>query len=169
VNIGEIYRGDCHCRDAFFAADEAEVFVGRRFDADLFVGDVERGGDVYFHRVNMRIQLWLLGDESGIDVDDFALANGDKPGGFFEEGFAGNAAPARVGIGKEMADVRLAERTQYGVANGVHENVGVGMAIEAFGVRDFHAAKDEFAVFDQGVDIVANSGVNHGQEATLKR
>lgn len=37
------------------------------------------------------------------------------------------------------------------------ENVGVGVAVEAVGVRDLDAAEDEFAVFGELVDVVAGA------------
>jgi hypothetical protein len=35
------------------------------------------------------------------------------------------------------------------------------MAVEAFGVRNFHAAKDEFASRDELMNIVSDADVNH--------
>jgi hypothetical protein len=36
------------------------------------------------------------------------------------------------------------------------------MTIEAFGVGDFNAPKDEFASRDQRMNIVSDANVNHG-------
>ena len=83
------------------------------------------------------------------------------PRGFFEKDFTWYAAPARVGVREKMADVLLAERAEDGVADGVHERVGVRMAVEAFGVGNLHAAEDEFAPRDELMNIVANANVNH--------
>jgi hypothetical protein len=56
---------------------------------------------------------------------------------------ARHAFPARIGVGKKVADVRLANRAEDGVADGVHQRVRVRMAVEAFRVWNLHAAEDE--------------------------
>ncbi len=61
-----------------------------------------------------------------------------------------------------MSDVRLAQRAQDGIADGVHEGIRIRMAVQALAVRDFHAAQDELASGDQLMNIVANANVNHG-------
>ena len=68
-----------------------------------------------------------------------------------------------------MADVRLAERAEDGVANRVHERVRVRMAVQALGVRDLDAAEDEFASRDQRVNVIANANVNHVQTVRILR
>ena len=60
-----------------------------------------------------------------------------------------------------MAYVACANSAENGIAEGVHQHVGIGMAFQAFGMRDIHAAKDEFAPFDQGVNVVAYPYANH--------
>src|SRR5271163_498101 len=69
--------------------------------------------------------------------------------------------PARVGVREKMADVRFAKRAEERVADGVHERVGVRMAVETPRVRDLDAAEDEFASRDQRVNVVADANVNH--------
>src|SRR5262249_788624 len=80
---------------------------------------------------------------------------------FLQEYAAGCSSPARVGIGEKMADIGLADGAQDSVANGVHQGVCVGMALEPFGVRNFHATQNEFASFDQGMNIITDSDVYH--------
>ena len=60
-----------------------------------------------------------------------------------------------------MADVRLAQCAEECVANGVHQRVGIRMAVQALGVGDLDAAEDEFASRDQRVNVVADANVNH--------
>ena len=60
-----------------------------------------------------------------------------------------------------MADVRFAQRAEERVANGVHERVGVRMAVEALGVRNLDAAEDELAPGDQLMNVIADANVNH--------
>ena len=60
-----------------------------------------------------------------------------------------------------MADILLAERAEDGVADGVHQRVGVRMAVEALSVRNLHAAEDELAPGDQLMNVIADANVNH--------
>ncbi len=68
-----------------------------------------------------------------------------------------------------MADVLLAERAEDGVANRVHERVGVRMAVQTLGVRNLDAAEDEFASRDQRVNVIADANVDHGQMIEFPR
>ena len=92
------------------------------------------------------------------------MAQADLMGGLLEEDAAGRAFPARVGVGEKFADVALADGPEHGVADGVHEGVGVGVAIESLVVGNGDAAEDEGAAGDQLVDIVSNSYMNHAAD-----
>ena len=63
-----------------------------------------------------------------------------------------------------MADVLLAQRAEHGVADGVHQRVRVRMAVEAFRVRNLHAAEDELAPGDQLMNVIADANVNHAPQ-----
>ena len=71
---------------------------------------------------------------------------------------AADAADRFVGVRKMMADVALADRAEHGVGDGVSEHVGIAVAIEAVRMRDFHAAEDERAAFDEAMHVVADAG-----------
>src|SRR6266849_9960264 len=71
------------------------------------------------------------------------------------------SAPSCVGVGKEMTDVLFTQRAKEGITDGVHQHIGVGMAVQPLGVRDFHPAQNEFAVFDQWMDVITNPNMNH--------
>ena len=83
------------------------------------------------------------------------------PGRLLQKNPAGHAFPARVGVGEKMADVRLAERAEERVADGMQERVGIRMAVEALRVRDLDAAEDEPAPGNQLMNVVTNANVNH--------
>ena len=67
---------------------------------------------------------------------------------FLQKQIAGRASPARVGVGKKMADIRFAQSAKHCIANGVHQDIGIRMSFQTFGVRNLHPAQDEFAAFD---------------------
>ena len=75
-------------------------------------------------------------------------------GAFFQRG---------VCVGEKMADVRFAQRAQDGIADGVHQGIGVRMAVQALRVRDINAAQNQFASRDQRMDVIANANVNHAK------
>ena len=60
-----------------------------------------------------------------------------------------------------MADVRLPHRAENRIADRVHQHVGIRMPFQTLGVRDLHAAQDEFAPLDQGMHIVTDANMNH--------
>src|SRR5205807_10582127 len=57
-------------RDAFAAADEAELLGGGRLDIDGRRRHTEVRGDVRDHARHVRRHAGLLGDDGGVEVDD---------------------------------------------------------------------------------------------------
>ena len=106
----------------------------------------------------------MLRDYGGVDVHNLSLAKHHLTGGFLQEHIAGCSAPARVGVRKEMADVRLAQRAEHRVADGVHQDVRIRMSIEPLAVRNLNAAEDELSACDQLVNIVTDADVIHAAE-----
>ena len=143
------------------AANETHQFVRRRLDADELHIDVQGFGDAKFHRLDVRINLRFLRDDRRIHVHDFSIAQRDDARGFFQKNFARHILPARVGVREKVADVFLANRAQHRVADGVHQRIGVRMAIETFRVRNLHAAENELAPGDQLMNVITNAYVNH--------
>jgi hypothetical protein len=54
-----------------------------------------------------------------------------------------------------LADVAQPGRAQQGIGDGVQQHVGIGMAEQAEGMGDGHAADDEFAAGNESVDVIA--------------
>ena len=106
-------------------------------------------------------EFGLLRDDGGVHIHDRAVAEFNLARGFVQKDLAGRALPARVGVGEESADVALADGAEDGVANGMHEGVGVGVAVEALRVGNVDAAENQLAALDQGMNIVTDTNVNH--------
>ena len=66
-----------------------------------------------------------------------------------------------------MADVALADGAQDRVADGMHQNIRVGMAVQTLGVRNFHAAQNEFTARHERMDNITDADVIHGAEYRL--
>jgi hypothetical protein len=62
-----------------------------------------------------------------------------------------------------MADIGLPERAKHCVADCVHEGIRVGMAVQAFVMWNVDPAKDQLAVGNQSMDVVASTNMNHSQ------
>ena len=165
--FGEINGGDGHGGDAFLAADEPEGFVGGGLDADAGGEDAEGVGDVLFHGGDVGLDLWAFGDEGGVDVDDAPATELDATGGLDEEDATGGVAPGGIVIGKQVADVDLADRTEDGIGDGMEEGIGIGMAIEPMGMGDGDTTEYEGTTGDQSMDIITDADVNHALERGL--
>src|SRR5262249_41891580 len=109
----------------------------------------------------MRKEFWLLGDQGSIDVNDPTLKLLNFSRGFFKENAAGRAFPPGIGVGKKVADVRLANGAQEGITNGVHQDVGIGVTLQTFAMGDFDSTEDEFSTHDQRMNVVPNTHMNH--------
>src|SRR5277367_5599313 len=159
--LRQIHARHGHRRDPFFAADETHQLVRRRLDADVREIYFQGVGDAKFHLLDVRINFWRLCNDRCVHVHDFSISQRDDACGFLQKNLARHIFPARVGVREKMADVRFAERAEERIADGVHERVGVRMAVETLRVRNLDAAEDEFASRDQRVNVVADANVNH--------
>src|SRR5207237_10932563 len=89
-------------------------------------------------------------------VEELNLARG-----FLQKNAAVRSAPACVRIWKKTANVPFAQSPQDSVANRVHEHICIGVSIQPFGMRNFHAAQDQFASRDQLMHIISNTHMIH--------
>jgi hypothetical protein len=72
-----------------------------------------------------------------------------------EQQFAVYAFVARVGVWEVLAYVAKGGGTKEGVADGVEQHIGVGVAEEPQGVGYLDSAEPQFAVGDKLVNVVA--------------
>ena len=159
--LGQIHTGHRQGGDALFAADEAHFFVRGGFDADASAVGTQGLGDALFHFLNMGNDFGRLGNEGRIHIDESAPVPLDLAGGFLQENAAGHRLPARIGIGKEVADVGLAQGAQNGITNCVHQDIRIGVSLESFRVWNFDAAEDEFSAGGECMHIITDTNMNH--------
>jgi hypothetical protein len=159
--LREFHAGDGQGGDTFAASKKPQMLVGGRFDSHAIQMDPQSERDILFHRRDKRRDLGLLSDDRGIDVHDLAIPQADLTRDFLKENPAGCALPARIGIGEKMANVRLAQRSQHRVANGVQHDVCVRMSVQPARVRNLHAAQEKFAAFREAMDVVSDANVVH--------
>jgi hypothetical protein len=157
----QVNAGHSHCGDTFLAADKSEEFIGSRFDSYSVRGNLKGSGNIDFHLDDVGVDLGLLGNERGVDVHNHSAGGLNSASGFFEKNAAGCAPPAWVSVGKIMSNIGFAQGSQDGIANGVHQDIGIGVAVEALGMGNFHATQDKASAFNQGVDVITDADMNH--------
>ena len=81
---------------------------------------------------------------------------------FLQKYFAPHRVPAGVGIREEMPDIGLPDGSQNRIANGVHQDIRIGMAVQALRVRYLDTAEEELATLDQPMDVIAYTDMVHG-------
>ena len=74
-----------------------------------------------------------------------------------QQSAAVDAAIAWVGIRKMMAYVAKRGSTQAGVADRMDQHVGIGVAVQDLGMRNFDSAKTQVTPRFQRVDVVVMS------------
>ena len=109
---------------------DPELLVRRCFDPNTKRVDGQRFSQPLFHHGHMRSDFRLLGKDRAVDVHDLSVAQTHLAGGLLEENPAGRIFPLRIGIWKKGADIARAKRAQHRVANRVHDNIRVRVAIE---------------------------------------
>ena len=75
----------------------------------------------------------------------------------FQEDQAGNILEGLIRIGKIRPDIAEPGGSQQGVHDGMDDDVGIGMAIEAPFKGNLDAAQDQAPPFFQAVDVIART------------
>jgi hypothetical protein len=106
-------------------------------------------------------KLGGFGQQSGVDVEDGGFFCFGEAGGFSQEESTRDIFPLGVGIGKVGSDITGAEGTEDGVGESMKKNIGIGVTFEAPFVGNGHAAKDERASRDKGMNIITKANSQH--------
>ena len=149
---------DCVGTDAFFAACEAEVFGGGGLDGDVVKVDVHYLGEGLLHLGNVGIEFGPFGTNRAVDVSDGVAFGGHDVEGAAEENLGVDVFKLVALLGREVvADVAHVGGTEDGVADGMDEDIGIGVAKQSEGVLYLDAAEPQGATFHQLVDIEAKA------------
>ena len=82
---------------------------------------------------------------------------------------AGNVFVGRVLIREMGSQVAGPHCAQKGVADGVRQDIGVGMAQQPLGMRDFHPSQDQGAPRHQPVGVIPQADSHAFSSAAVKR
>ena len=88
----------------------------------------------------MRIHLWTLGADGGIDIAQAVALGGYQADGVAEDDFAVHAVGLGCRVGEVIANVAHVGGTEQRVADGVQQHVGVAVTQQTEGVVDSNAA-----------------------------
>src|SRR5579863_2951591 len=119
---------------------ETEAFGGFGLDADLVEVDVEEFGDPGAHVSGDGGNFGRGEDQGAIDVDDLVAGVLELFESELDEDAGVGVFPARIAGRKKGADVAGGDGAEKSVSDGVEEHVAVGVAGEALGMFDGHAA-----------------------------
>jgi hypothetical protein len=143
--------------DGFAAANGVDAFVGFGFEVNSFRGKAQRFGEHFAHLGEMRAKLRALKDHNGVDVLDGKVPFVKKLANVFEKVKAVRAFPLGIAIWEMRANVAEAGGAEERIANGVREDVAVGMPDRPFAEGNYDAADDEIAASGEAMQVVANS------------
>ena len=156
-------------RDAFAAAEEAELLVGRGLDGDAVDADAGDLGDPGPHGIAVRADSRRLADDGDIEMGDAAAASAhpvDREGQKF---IRERAAPLRIARRKMRADIAFRECAQNGVDQRMQRNVGIRMPRQRSRMRNAHAAEPNVVAFAEGMYIISGRGADIGKSRHLGR
>jgi hypothetical protein len=124
------------------ATDGVHTFIGLGFQVDLRCVNAEGLRQYLAHRREMRTELWPFGDHDRVYIVDLPVMHIEKLPDVIEELQTRGAFPRGVCVREVRADIAQACRAQQRVADGMRQNVAIGMADGPFIERDFDAAQD---------------------------
>ena len=143
--------------DGFAVANRVDAFVGFGFEVNSFRGKAQRFGEHFAHLGEMRAKLRALKDHNGVDVLDGKVPFVKKFANVFEKVKAVRAFPLGIAIREMRANIAEAGGTEERIANGVREDVAIGMPDRPFAEGNYDAADDEIAASGEAMQVVANS------------
>src|ERR1700730_4392872 len=103
--------------NAFTATDGTQSFVGRRFDPDLGLTDLECGSDFLAHRADVRPDLRRFRDDCRVDVDGAGFLFAEEPGDTLQNLNTADPTNRFVGIREMLSDVAGPDGTKKSIGD----------------------------------------------------
>ena len=136
-------KDNCLGSNTFLPAFKAEFFCGGGLHRNIFLRRSENTCNDSLHGRNVIFDFGFLQDQDAVEIDNvisFVFYQGNC---VFKENFTVNAFIFLRGIGKMVSDVAKCQCTKQSIADGMQQNIGIGMAEKPFGVIDFNSAKEK--------------------------
>ena len=80
---------------------------------------------------------------------------------------AADAFDRGICVWKKMANVRFASSSEKGISNGVAEHVGIRVTVEPECVWNYDPSEHQWAVGDEPVNIISNTGRDHSSARSI--
>ena len=127
-------------RDALFATRKTEFLGGGGFDGDILFVYAHHVSEGLLHQGDVCFQLRTLGADSSVDIAYAVALGGDELYGAAQEYLAVDILKFACGVGEVIAYVAQVSCTQEGIADGMDEYIGIGVAEETSVVFEADAA-----------------------------
>ena len=144
-------------RRPFSCAYETHPLVRRRFDGDLCRGHVQDSRDVGPHLIDIWGNFRALQNDRSVDIDNRDPVLREEVAYVLEEKETRYPFEAWVSVGEMLPDVPEAGSAEQCIAEGMQENVCIGMAVQPLLVRDIDPTQDEFSPGGKPMNIVAKT------------
>jgi len=106
-------------------------------------------------------KLGGFGQESGVDIEDGGFFFFREAGGFCEEEGTGDIFPFWIGVREVGSDIARTEGSENRICESMEKDIGIGVTFESPFVGNGHAAKDERASRDEGMNIITKANSQH--------
>lgn len=140
-----------------FGSHKAETLVRSRLDRDLLRRNFQNVGNILEHRRNVLRDFRPFKRHSCINVDNGEPVVYQQVADVLQQQKTRYPLVAWIGIREVFPDVSEPGCAEERIHDGVEQDVGVGVSVEPFPVRDLHSAKDQLAPFGKAVDVVSES------------
>src|SRR6516225_2545824 len=110
----------------------------------------------------MRTYFWSFGNQWTVNIDDREPPGCKDRLDAAEDFLTVDPFDRGIGVWKVVSYIPFTDCAQKCVRDGVCEDIGIGVAIEAAIVRDFNAAENQLSACRKTMHIVTNSNAIHG-------
>ena len=118
-------------RDPEALAGEAETLLSRGLYTDPIKLDLHRGGELFAHQRDVRRELWALGNDRAVHVDDTISHVFEHLPHRVQQLHTVRSLIALVAVRKELANIAEGCRAEQGVHQRVGQHIRVRVAEQA--------------------------------------
>lgn len=148
-------------RDAFFTASEAELLGCGGLDRDIVPISLHHLRKAILHRLNVRIELWLLGTYRAVYIAHLISLRSDELYRLPKQYLGVNAIGFYGSIREVVPDIPHIRCPKESVANSMYQHVSITMAQQTVCMLYLYSTQPQVATFYKLVDIISHSYSYH--------
>src|ERR1700722_2148629 len=157
ASVGVTQADDRQRCDALSPTDKAYALARAGLHVDTTGRDSQRARQTLADRLAAGTQLGALHHDGCVDVDELQALRHDASEHRLKQLNRVRVAIALVIVGKVLADVAQACRTQQRVDHRMGKHIGVGVSVEAILAGDLNASQDQLATGHEPVGVIADA------------